>query len=80
MKTIKVIRRRYLFNPDTGATASLYGACPAGYVVREGGYTWEVTKANGSVTVGLGRVPAKTEEEALEIANQVAARTGAEVV
>jgi len=77
MRKIKVIPRKFLFCPETGAEASFYGACPPGYEVRTKGWTWEVTRHDGSVTVGLCRVPAKTKEEALEIAVKAAERTGA---
>ena len=68
MKIIKVIPSRAWFNPDTGATASIYGALPyngeqGSWIVRTVGYTWELD--NG--TVGLGRKPAATIEEAERI-------------
>jgi len=58
----------------SGRTASIYGAAPwttesdkANWSVKTTGFTWR--KDDG--TVGLGRVPAKTMEEAVEVMNRV---------
>lgn len=73
MKKIEVIPHFYLINPETGAKASIYGACPPGYEKRRWGYTWHCLKRNGSITIGLSRKSVETKEEALEIAQRVAA-------
>jgi hypothetical protein len=68
----EVIESRRWNNAKTGATASLYGAVPwtseAGRVdwaIETVGYTWRDTVKG---TIGIGRVPAKTIEEAEEVA------------
>ena len=76
ISTIEVIPRRYLRHPVSGCRASLYGACPPGYVARTEGYTWRLVDRRGGVTIGLGRVPATTADEAHIIAQRFAARTG----
>jgi hypothetical protein len=62
-----------------GATASLYGAVPwsgapgnteADWAVETVGWTWR----NVDGTIGLGRVPAATREEAEEVMRKVNAR------
>lgn len=59
--------------------ASLYGACPwdgqpgnqrIDWTIETSGWTWE----NSNGTIGLGRVPAATREEAEEIMRKVNAR------
>lgn len=73
MKILEIIESKYWKNKITGQTASIYGAVPYTNeqekdqwekIVR--GYTWRLD--NG--TVGLGRVPAKTYAEALEVMNR----------
>lgn len=73
MKIIAVIESRHWINSQTGATASIYGACPytteadkQNWSIQVRGYTWRLD--NG--TVGLGRQPAKTRAEAEEIMQQ----------
>jgi hypothetical protein len=72
MKIIEIIESKHWLNTKTGQTASIYGAVPYAndiskqdwqIVVR--GYTWRLS--NGSV--GLGRIPAKTYAEALQVMN-----------
>ncbi len=70
MKIIKVIPSRHWRNTKTQATASIYGAAPynsdadkANWVIEVSGYTW----LNDNGTIGLGRMPAATLEEAVEI-------------
>lgn len=77
MRIVAVIPSRQWRNARTGATASLYGACPwtcdaekADWSLVTVGWTWELS--NG--TIGLGRVPAKTREEAEEIMARYNAR------
>lgn len=74
MKVIEIVESKHWKNLVTGQTASPYGACPWvsdsdkrnwKLVVR--GYTWK----NSNGTVGLGRQPAKTYEEAVEVMNNV---------
>jgi len=66
MKIANVTPAR-VWKHKSGRTASIYGACPwyneaqkAEWTLVQVGWTWELS--NG--TVGLGRVPAKTLEEA----------------
>ena len=70
MKILEVIESKHWVNNSTGATASIYGAVPwttekekAQWKIETRGYTWRLS--NG--TIGLGRVPAKTMNEALEV-------------
>ncbi len=67
MKIVAVIESRRYRNIINNRTASIYGAAPwysesekANWIVETVGFTWELD--NG--TIGLGRVPAKTREEA----------------
>lgn len=67
MKIIRVIESKVWNNKRTGAKASIYGSVPwmtdagrADWEMVTQGWTWELT--NG--TIGFGRVPAKTREEA----------------
>lgn len=70
MKILEVIESKRWINKINGRTASIYGAVP--YVslsekleweIETVGYTWRLD--NG--TIGLGRIPAKTKNEALKI-------------
>lgn len=79
MKTIEIVSRYFLYNPNTGEKASAHGSCPPGFELRKGGYTWKVTNHRGDVTFGLCRPAAKSKIEAYEIANAIASRCGAEV-
>lgn len=70
MKVLEVIESKRWRNTKTNATASLYGACPwtsdadkQAWVLEVVGWTWR----NADGTIGLGRVPAKTREEALDV-------------
>lgn len=70
MKIIAVIESKRWENIKTGQTASIYGAVPYtseldkdNWKIEISGYTWKLD--NG--TIGLGRTPVKTKEEALEI-------------
>jgi hypothetical protein len=74
MKVLRVIEAKRWRNVVNGRTASLYGACPwfaqserDQWVIETTGYTWEMS--NG--TIGLGRMPAKTYSEALEVMERV---------
>lgn len=75
-RVIGVIPARRWIRDRDGATASIYGAVPwtgahgnrkEDWRMETIGWTWE--NANG--TIGLGRVPAKTKEEAEEIMRKV---------
>lgn len=73
MKIIKIIESKHWVNIKTGQTASIYGAVPyindldkPNWTIQTRGYTWRLD--NG--TVGLGRTPVKTYEEALEVMQQ----------
>ena len=77
-KPVEVIERKIWRNARTGATASIYGAVPcyaaqdeAEWKIESCGFTWRDTRDN---TVGLGRVPVATREEAQAIADAVNAR------
>jgi hypothetical protein len=70
MRIIKVIECWVWANGITGAKASIYGAVPwhsprerALWDLELVGFTWQLS--NG--TVGLGRTPAKTREQAEEV-------------
>lgn len=72
MKIIEVIESKHWVNKVNGRTASIYGAVPyvnetdkSNWEVVKRGYTWRLD--NG--TIGLGRQPVKTLDEALEIMN-----------
>lgn len=74
MKVIEVIASRVWINRKTGQRVSPYGACPwasrlerADWEMFTVGFTWALD--NG--TIGLGRVPAKTMEEAVAVMRQV---------
>ena len=80
MRILEIIESKHWVNAVTGQTASIYGSVPYfgevdksqwSVVVR--GYTWRLD--NG--TVGLGRQPAKTMSEALEIMQRFNSRMGA---
>lgn len=77
-RIIEVIPSRR-WRHTSGRTASIYGACPwtgapgnteADWIMETVGWTW--VNANG--TIGLGRVPAATKEEAEAVMNAVNAR------
>lgn len=68
MRILRVIESK-VWRHTSGRTASIYGACPwtgrpgdtqADWQMETWGWTWE----NSNGTIGLGRVPAKTREEA----------------
>ena len=69
----EVIPSKHWVNLETGHTASLYGAVPY-YTVRDK-FNWHVVQRGYTVrnvetgAVGIGRMPWKTEEEALEWVN-----------
>ena len=76
MDKITVIPSRR-WEHTNGATASIYGACPwtndadaPNWKIVTVGWTWQ--HPNG--TVGLGRVPAKTREEAQALADRINTR------
>lgn len=86
MATIKIIPYK-VWTHVSGKKASIYGAAPWGFGPNPGtwevvtnGFTWEKVSNNGNTTIGLRRVPAKTYEEAVEIAEKFAAATGAEFI
>ena len=78
MRVIEVIPARRWVNKVTGQTASIYGAAPyvsdadkVNWAIEESGWTWLMD--NG--TVGLGRIPAATKDEALAVMARVNGRT-----
>lgn len=75
--TIEIIPSRFWYNKHTQRKASIYGAVPytteaekPDWGIVERGYTWRVTNFDGSYQVGLGRTPAKSYEEAFEVAKK----------
>lgn len=77
MKVVRVIESKVWRNKLTGARVSPYGACPwmsvgerEQWELVSQGWSWELD--NG--TVGLGRVPAKTREEAEMVMRRFNAR------
>jgi len=78
MKVIEIIGSKIWRNKNTGAVASIFGAVPwtnpedkRSWVIETRGFTWRLD--NG--TVGLGRVPAKTYEEARKVMNRINERS-----
>ena len=64
-----------IWRRDDGRTASPYGACPwtskteaARWKIEQVGWT---VRDNSTGTIGLGRVPFKTEQEAQEMASRL---------
>ena len=73
-RIIEVIESKQWRNTKTGQTASIYGAVPycseqdkQNWIIEKCGYTWK--RANG--TIGLGRKPAKTYKEAVEVMEKI---------
>jgi hypothetical protein len=70
MKIVEVIESRVWINKLTNMRVSPYGACPwtresdkPNWELITEGWTWR----NDNGTVGLGRMPAKTREEAEQV-------------
>jgi hypothetical protein len=64
----RVIECKEWVHNETGQRASMFGAYPGdNYQLETVGYTW----VSSSGTVGCGRRPAKTYEEAVEIMNRI---------
>ena len=73
-RIIEVIESKQWRNTKTGQTASIYGALPycsetekENWIIEKRGYTWK--RSDG--TVGLGRKPAKTYEEAVGVMEKI---------
>lgn len=73
MKVIEVVESRVWVHVS-GRRTSVHGSCPwtsdrerKDWALQTQGYTWHLD--NG--TIGLGRVPAKTREEAEEVMRKV---------
>lgn len=73
MKIIEIVESKQWQNIETGQTASIFGAVPYSsdkdkkqWRIISRGYTWRLD--NG--TVGLGRMPVKTLNEALKIMHE----------
>ncbi len=67
MRIIEVIEARRWKHTTSGRTASIYGAMPytsqddkPNWTIETIGYTWRTSDH----TIGMGKVPAKTREEA----------------
>jgi len=78
MRVVEIIEAKVLRNKRTGKRVSPYGAAPwmtqaeaEDWETVTTGWTWRLD--NG--TIGLGRVPAKTREEAEEVMARVNGRT-----
>lgn len=74
MRIIKVIPAKHWINHVTGAKASIYGSRPffsdsegINWSIEENSYTWQVEDSRGNITIGIGRVPVKTLQEANEV-------------
>lgn len=74
MRILEVIESKRWKNNKTGATASIYGAVPytsetekQEWSIETVGFTWR--KSDG--TIGLGRPPAATYEEAINVMNRI---------
>lgn len=77
MRIVAVVPAKHWRNLKTGMTASIYGSCPwtrsadsVDWKIEVTGWTWELS--NG--TIGLGRVPAETREEAETVMRDFNAR------
>ena len=72
----EVIESKRYRNTETGRTASIYGACP--WYSPESKQYWTIetvgwtVRDNNTNTVGFGRVPFKTREEAQAFAESLA--------
>ena len=74
MKIKKVIEAKHWINKVTGQTASVYGAIP--YTSLADKNNWEIatvgwTWVRSDGCIGLGRTPAKTKLEAIDIMNRI---------
>ena len=70
MKTVRVIPQRIAIEPD-GKQYSMYGSLSKGTIIKESGkYTWEINN-NGTLTIGLGRQPVDSNEEAIQFAKDL---------
>jgi hypothetical protein len=74
MKVTNIIEAKQWRRKHTNVTASIYGAVPwtslsdaHNWIVEVKGYTWVTDQG----TIGLGRMPAKTMQEAIEVMNKV---------
>lgn len=74
MIILEVIPAKRYRNIIDGRTCSIYGAVPwysdsdkANWKIEQYGYTWRTDQG----TIGLGRVPASTYNDALEIMNRI---------
>ena len=72
--TIQVKPARHYRHKVLGTRVSIFssGIDYQNYELVTAGYTWGITDHTGSYTEGLGRVPAKTLQEAEETARKVA--------
>lgn len=78
MEKYEVIVSKSWKNHKTGATASIYGACPWTNAADEPNWSvvtcgWTL-RNNRNETVGIGRLPFATKELAVEHANKLNAR------
>jgi len=87
MQTIRVIASKHYRHKPTGRTASIYGSAPwrsdaeaKEWAIEVSGFTWEHVDFSGRTTVGLGRVPAKTYEDAVSQAKRFCEATGAQLI
>ena len=70
MKTVTIIPK-FTAVDTSGAKYSPHGSIlPGSTIEKTSLFTWELNH-NGSITYGLGRQPAKTIEEAVEVARSL---------
>lgn len=72
MKIVEIIEAKRWENKKTGQTASIYGSVPyqsdkEDWHIVKVGYTWKMQDG----TIGFGRQPAKTLEEAKEVMKKI---------
>jgi hypothetical protein len=71
--TYEIIPSKHWVNQETGQTASLYGSVP--YLTEREKFQWAIVQRGYTVrniktgVVGIGRLPWKTEAEAIEWIN-----------
>jgi hypothetical protein len=77
---VTVVPYTFWHNTETGRNASIFGALPwigeqpKEWIEKTEGYTYQVEHKDGSFTYGLGRRPAKTENEAIALAMSINAK------
>jgi len=70
MEIIGVVPAMVWEHKVTGRHVSIHGSLPGlrhEWDLVQIGYTWKCKDHNGRITIGLGRPPAKTREEAVRV-------------